>query len=184
MWVGVWRIVGVVAAVVLAGVAPPTYAQDEVATFERQLEQLRRQRAEAETQLAPSQRLSIDFGAYFSFDFLYNVDQAQNSHALREYVFTEYATIKLDNVHEFFFRGSHTYSDYASGDGFSGEDFEWEHKLERAYYQVDLQKWAEVYDGRTSDIGLVIKGGRQLVHWANGLAFSQDIDGGGITRPG
>ncbi|MFG0247980.1 MAG: alginate export family protein, partial [Phycisphaeraceae bacterium JB051] len=57
-----------------------------------------------------------------------------------------------------------------------GDDWE-EFKLDRAVYRFDLGKYIASQGNQPPITNLIIEGGRQYVHWFNGLVFSGEFDG-------
>jgi hypothetical protein len=178
-------------ALALAAVA---HAQPQQAAqlnrFERQLEEIQRQtRLSVASDFSPLQRALVDYGAYAAFNFYAVDDQLGHSHILRESELIGYARVNVDDVHQFFFRARTAYRDWNSGDDFDGEGdvftsagADWvDRTIERAVYRFDLQRYLAAYEGQQIDSNLIIQGGRQLVHWANGLTLSEEIDGGVFT---
>ena len=178
----IWRNrVTVVAAVLTC--APTAFGQVELDRFRRQLNQIQR-----DTQLAinhgvpATQRALIDYGGYVTFNFLATDDINQKTHLLRETSLNGYTLINFDGAHELFARARSTYRDFNSGDGFSNQNDDWaELMIDRVHYKFNLKQSLEAYEGRSINGNLIIQGGRQLIHWGNGLALSQEIDGGQIT---
>ena len=89
--------------------------------------------------IPPGQRLFLDYGGYFSFDYLSIDDAAHNNHGLRQYELVGYVRANLDGAQEIFLRARTDYRDYNPGDSFDGfgsrlidPDFD------RAYYRIDL----------------------------------------------
>ena len=158
-------------------------AQTALGRFERQLEQIRRQRQpQLDATLPIDQRVLVDFGGFLSFNVAAIDDIEQFTHVLRQTSLTGYAHVNVDGVHDFFVRGHTTYNDFNSGHDFDGHGDDWvEPTLDRAVYQFDLRRALARYGDRRIEQNLVIRGGRQLVHWANGLVLSQEIDGGLLT---
>lgn len=170
---------GVLAAALIASTAT---AQVDLQRFERRLEQIRRETETVDQNIPAEQRTYYDAGAYFQFNFLVIDDTDQKTHVLRQTNGVVYANVNLDNVHQFFVRVRSTYSDFNSGDSFNGSGDDWvEPTLDRATYRLDVGRAMSVYDGQSPSVGLVVQGGRQLVHWANGLALSEQLDGGLVT---
>lgn len=170
----------VVGAVVAALMASSAAAQVDLERFERQLEQIQRDtQLRVDTSVPPDQRVLIEYGGYLTFSFVTIDDPAQNTHYLRQTDLNGYLRVNLDGVHEFYVRGRTTYRDFNSGDSFDGAGDDWvEPTLDRGYYRFDMKRWKEAYEGESPDYNLVIQAGRQLVHWANGLTLSQELDGG------
>ena len=170
----------------------PAAGQFDIGDYSRILEQIdRNTRLMAHTEVPVGQRALLRYGGTLSFDFLAFDDTNQKTHVLRQTTMTGHAQLNLDGAHEFFLRARTSYLDWNTGDSFGesgpfdartdhGDDWV-EPTLDRGHYRFDLRRALQAYEGRTIDGNLVIQGGRQLVHWANGLVLSQEIDGGEIT---
>ena len=158
-------------------------AQVEVERFQRQLEQIRRDTRENVDLTVPTeQRTLVDVGGYFTLGFLTADDRLGENHQLRQLDFVGYGRVNIDGAHEFFLRGRATYQNFNNGDAFAGGDSNWDGPLlERAIYKFDLQRAMQVYNGDSIRGNFVFEGGRQLIHWANGLVLSQDVDGAVLT---
>ena len=159
------------------------FGQVALDRFERQLEQIQREtRLRVDTEVPVDQRVLVDYGGYLSLSFLALDDPSGETHILRQYDLNGYARVSLDGVHEFFVRARTTYRDFNSGDDFDGRgDDLVEPTLDRATYRFDLRRYRAAYEGEVSEFDFVFSGGRQLVHWANGITMSSDIDGGVFT---
>jgi hypothetical protein len=159
-------------------VALTSDAQTSVERFNRQLEQIQRDTAlRADPTVPVDQRTLVDFGGYYSFDYILVEDLNRNTHVLRQSDLVGYARVNVDGAHEFFARGLAQYQDFAPGDSFDGEGSGAHFQLDRAFYRFDLQKYRAAYEGALTDDNLVFQGGRQLIYWANGLVISQVLDG-------
>lgn len=125
------------------------------------------------------QRTLIDYGALLSLSYLTVRDRDAETRGERIYELTGYARVNVDGVHEAFVRGRYAYFDYFSeNDSFDGRGSrENDDKLDRAYYRFDLGRYFSAYEGKSSDSGLAIQAGRDLVYWANGLVLGQRLDG-------
>ena len=173
----------ILGVVVLAGLSASAWAQSELARFQRQLEQIHRETQYlAREDVPPEQRALIDYGGFITFNFAAIDDQDQSTHILRQSTLNGYARVNIDGVHEFFVRGRTSYLDWNRGDSFDehGDDLV-EPTLDRGHYRFNLKRSGEAYEGRTMDGNLIIQGGRQLVHWANGITLSHEIDGAQFT---
>ncbi|MBI1368829.1 MAG: hypothetical protein GC162_09280 [Planctomycetes bacterium] len=159
--------------------ATSAMGQAQLDRFERQLEQIRRDtRLLVRPDVPPEQRALIDYGGYASFYFLALDDPTGNTHLLRQSELNGYFRADIDGVHQVFIRGRVGYQDFNQGDDFDGKGDEWiDATLDRASYTFDLRRASEAYKGETLPYNFVFTGGRQLVHWANGLVLSEDIDG-------
>lgn len=158
-----------------------TFAQVSLDRFERQLEQIRRDtRLMVDENVPAEQRALFDFGAYASFYF-FAIDHptTNRTHILRQTDLNGWARVNIDGVHQFFLRGRVGYQDFNKGDSFDGDGDDWvDPTVDRAVYRFDLRRAMEAYDGESPDYNFTLQAGRQLVHWANGLVLSTDIDGG------
>jgi len=168
-------------------------AQTPLSRFERQLEMIEREtRQRVQSDVPVDQRALIDYGGYLSQYFLAIDDIEQSTHILRQTDLNGYFRMNVDGVHRVFIRGRVGYQDFNSGHSFDGEGDEWiGPRLERAHYQFDLNRAFEAYQGESLGFNIRLKGGRQLVHWNNGLVLSRELDGargfldlGGFTLEG
>jgi hypothetical protein len=157
-------------------------AQTEAERFERSLEQIRQNTLIlANPEIPPDQRVTLDYGGYLSFAFLSLDDNTGNNHVLRQSEVVGYARANFDGAHEFFIRYRTGYRDFNQGDSFSGRGSEpIDGDLDTAYYKFDLQRALAAYKGDQITGNVVVKGGRDLVYWGNGLTLSQTIDGATI----
>ncbi len=152
--------------------------------FDRQLEQIRREtRVEVNLEVPMDQRLSLDYGASFTYSFGAIDDSTFHTHLLQQYQVVAFARLDLDGVHQFFVRGSSTYRDFMPGsDSFDAHGDDWEQiKLDRAVYRFDLNRALGAYGEQVSPVNVIVEGGRQFVHWFNGLTLSETLDGAQIT---
>ncbi len=175
-------VLGVTAAV-MALSATAAWAQTNLERFERQLEQIQRQtRAEADLSIPTDQRILFDYGGYLTFTLGAIDDTGQNTHILRQLDETSYLRINIDGAHEFYARVRNSYRDFNHGDDFDGNGDDYvETTLDRGYYRFDLRRYLAAYEGRTIDGNITVQAGRQLMHWANGLTLSEEIDGAVFT---
>lgn len=199
------RVATVVAATILAsagwaqvkggsGGAPPEPAPvSDILQAYRSEQQLQREQALRDlsdfnldrrikaNELVPiGQRALVDYGAYASFNYLTVRDRTDENRAERIYEGVGYFRLNLDGAQEVFVRGRYSYFDWANGkdDSFDGRgDRDNDDYIDRAYYRFDLGRAFEAYEGKTSDSGLAIQAGRDLVYWANGLVLGQRLDG-------
>ena len=156
-------------------------AQVSLDRFERQLEQIRRDtRLLVDENVPAEQRALFDYGAYASFYF-FAIDHptTNRTHILRQTDLNGWARVNIDGVHQFFLRGRVGYQDFNAGDSFDGDGDDWvDPTIDRGVYRFDLRRAMEAYNGESPDYNFTLQAGRQLVHWANGLVLSTDIDGG------
>lgn len=169
---------GVAAALGLAAL-PVLAQQQDLARFERSLQQIQRDTILTINPNVPAnQRVYFDYGAYITAGYLSLDDNVNDNHVLRQYQFLPYMRLNLDNVHEVFIRGIIGYRDFNEGDSFDGlGDEPIDGDLDVGYYKFDLARYMAAYKGQKTDYTLTIKGGRDLVYWANGLVLSDRLDG-------
>lgn len=177
------------AALGVACLLLPASAFAQEADRTRQLQQLERQREldqfnldrrlRANEQVPVGQRALVDLGGFVSFNYLTVRDGDGENRGARIYEAVGYGRFNLDGVHEGFFRGRYTYFEFNSeNDSFDGRGSrENDDKIDRLFYRFDFARALQAYEGRTSDSGLAIQGGRDLVYWANGLTLGQRLDG-------
>ncbi|HMB94838.1 MAG TPA: hypothetical protein VKK61_02235, partial [Tepidisphaeraceae bacterium] len=72
------------------------------------------------SQVPLEQRAVVDWGGYFTFNYLSLDDQSGGNHGLRQYDFVAYLRVLLDNANEFFARFRTGYRDFNKGDSFDG----------------------------------------------------------------
>jgi hypothetical protein len=157
-----------------------THAQQrDLETFQRQLEQIRRDTIlEVNPDVPWGQRSFIDYGAYVTVGYLTLDDNNDLNHVLWQYELYPYFRFNIDGAHELFLRGRVGWRDFNDGDSFDGRgDERIDPDLDAGYYRFDLARSRAAYEGEQLDYNLIVKGGRDLVYWANGLVLSQDIDG-------
>jgi hypothetical protein len=157
-----------------------TAAQSPADRFGRTLEIIEREsRLLIDPDIPLDQRALIDYGAYTSFFFMAADDPRQNTHILRLTDLNAFLRVNVDGVHQIFVRGRASYFDWNEGDDPDGEGDEWRGPLvERAIYRFDLKRALAAYHGENVDFNIIAQGGRQLVHWGNGLVLSRELDGG------
>src|SRR4051794_22438722 len=97
------------------------FAQQDLARFERQLEQIQRDTLVSANQgMSLDQRLFIDYGAYLTVGYLSLDDNNNENHVLRQSEILGYVRVNIDNAHELFIRGRTGYRDFNDGDSFDG----------------------------------------------------------------
>ncbi len=160
-------------------VAGAAHGQVDLYRFQRQLEQIQREtRLLVDHDVPADQRALLDYGGFVAVNFLAIDDVNQNTHILRQTDLNGYLRVNLDGAHEFFLRARTSYRDFNTGDAFRSSGDDWvEPTLDRAHYRFDLQRYLAAYEGRVIPGNVIVQGGRQLVHWANGLTLSHEIDG-------
>lgn len=171
--------VGVCLAV-FAGLADvPVHAQDSrIDRFQRQLDLIQSETTRSLAEDVPAgQRVYFDYGGWASFNFLAVDDETGHTSILRQPELTVYGQLNYDNTHEVFVRARFAYLDFNSGESFDGQGDRSNNNLERAYYRLHLHNAISSEPTTRRDWSLTFTGGRQLVHWVNGLVLSAEIDG-------
>jgi len=174
---GIHPSAGILAVCICTGGA---YAQsNDIERFERSLEQIRRDTILRANDAIPiDQRLSLEYGGYVTFSYLSLDDNNNDNHVLRQTELLGYLRLNLDNAHEVFLRYRTGWRDFNEGDSFDGRgDEAIDGDIDRGYYKFDLARSEAAYRGRTLKNNLVIKAGRELVYWGNGMTMAQVIDG-------
>ncbi len=176
-----WTHVAIVACAALVGLvaASPALAQDDDLTrrLEQQLRQAEEQYAlRANPALTVGERAMLDYGARVNFTFFALDDTNQRTRILRQYDNQLYGYLNIDGVHQFYGRMRFQYRDFNDGDSFDGGGDRLVDPLsDRYWYQFDLRRAIEAYEGRISENNLTVRMGRQYVKWASGLVFSDQL---------
>src|SRR4051812_13078926 len=84
------------------------------------------QRLEVDTRMRANpdvpvgERALIDYGGYFTFNYLSLDDSQHDNHVLRQYDLVGYARVQFDGANEFFLRARTGYRDFNDQDSFDG----------------------------------------------------------------
>lgn len=152
--------------------------------FERELDQVRMQtRNLVNTDVPAEQRLFIDYGASLTLSYAAIDDSDYHTHQFNQYQLIGFARFNMDGAHDFFVRASSTYRDFhPASDSFDNHGDDWEEfSIDRAVYRFDLSRFLSAYNGQSSNTNVIFEGGRQYIHWFNGLVFSDELDGMQLT---
>jgi len=156
-------------------------AQDDTLTqrLEQQLRRAERDYAlRANPELSVGERAIIDYGARSNFTFFALDDTNQRTRILRQYDNQLYAYLSIDGAHQFYGRLRFKYRDFNPGDSFDGGGDKLIYPLsDRYWYQFDLRRAIEAYQGKTSKHNVTMRMGRQYIEWASGLVFSDQLIG-------
>lgn len=157
--------------------------QDRAETFQRQLDQLRRQNLQLLPESAPpEQRVFFDYGVFLVFDYLSLDESTGNNVTLRQYDSLWYSRLELDNTHELFLRARLTYRDFSEGDELDPDGSGLvDPDLDVGYYRFDLAGYLGAYRGSEPDGNVILQLGRDFVYWGNGLVLGERIDGGLVS---
>lgn len=174
----------VAAAAVVASLVLPSHA---AAQDQRRLERSLRladptYRLRAEADLTFSESLELDYGGFFTFNYLTLNDTDDNSRALAQYETTLYARASVGGSgggHTLFGRARFRYRDFTPGDSFDGDGDKWsEPFLDRYWYEFDLRRalpGGGGDGGAPTDLNFNVRIGRQFIDWGAGLALSENL---------
>ncbi len=154
-------------------------AQTDLDRFERQAELRQRETQLRIDQTVPlNQRALIDYGGFASFNYLSIDDEAHDNHILRQWDLVGYLRVNLDPANEIFLRGRVGYRDFNDQDSFDGFGDEIiDPDLERGFWRFDSARMNATSSREASQNNIIIKAGRELAYWGNGLVLSQTVDG-------
>ncbi len=173
----------------LASAASAQQAQNTAAVnlerFERTLRDIEEQTMlRADPDIPANQRMLFEYGASVTFAFLAIDDTARDTHKARSFTLTAFAHLNMDGAHDFLIRTRTSDRKFWKDESFDPQEGDHEFTelvLDRGVYTFDLARYMAAYEGKQIDWNLRLKGGRQLVHWGNGLALSFEIDGGIVS---
>ncbi|MEM9083728.1 MAG: hypothetical protein AAGB34_09040, partial [Planctomycetota bacterium] len=167
-----------------AAMVPGVWAQ----TGQEQRVERRVERAVQETQADQSYRIRIDpslsfsernyldVGGSFTFTALHLVDANDENRRLLQPELTVYGRAVLDRAHTFFFRSRFRYREFSDGDSFDGNGDSWEEPyIDRFWYEFDLGRAVQAYEGQASENNFNFRIGRQFVEWGQGLVLSEQL---------
>jgi hypothetical protein len=118
---------------------------------------------------------SVDVGGWLNMAFFnYDDAPARIERQMRQYELRAWASMNLQGVHKFYFRGLANYDDW------SGQRQD-EHgaEVERAWYQLDLTKLLQK-SGQRPPVGAKIKLGRSFATIGTALVLSTTLDMGQV----
>ncbi len=152
-------------------------ADNITARLEQQLRQAEQRYAlRANPALGLDERAVVDYGAIVNFTFFALDDTEQRTRILRQYDNQLFGYVNLDGAHQFYGRLRFQYRDFNPGDSFDGGGDKLIYPLQdRYWYQFDLRRAIEAYEGRRSTHNLTARMGRQYVQWASGLVLSEQV---------
>lgn len=173
------------ALLLACAVMPAVQAQessnpDLIRRLERQLRQLdARYRLRSPTEARLGERLFFDYGGSARFSVLGVDDNFSNTRLLRQTEASLFLRGDLDGAHRFFTELRFTYNDFNGGESFDGDGDELEEPIaQRYWYAFDLRRHHQAATGERLDYNVLVKGGRQLVHWGSGLSLSKILYAG------
>jgi len=179
------RLLGLVVALAVLAVAEgaPGQAQpfrrEEPTSFINQQRTLeRRLQSQIDAEAGRFQRELFDWGGWYAFHTFLFDDGVESSRTLRRNDLRLWGRAVLEEgTHELYARAWLSFVDFNSGDSYDGNDDDVVGpNLERGYYKFDLARAMQAAEGRAIDYNLVLKAGRDLVQFGNGLALSVTLD--------
>lgn len=167
-----------VASGLAVALAPSALGQDVQRRIERAIrtDALEEFRPRTDLSLSLMERTSLDVGGYVAFTGVWLNDSQQNSRRLAQPEVSLYARASIDGVHGFFGRARFSYRSFSAGDSFDGRGDRFSQPFaDRYWYEFDLRRAMEVYQGTTLEGNINIRAGRQFVEWGGGLALSETL---------
>lgn len=129
-------------------------------------------------ELPTADKFSLDVGGWLDFYVLSFSDGDQEHRTLKQSNFRVYGGLTLDRgVHQAYARVRTTYNDWNSGDVFDTPENDLDGpNLERGWYQFDLRRAFEEYQGTALPFDLTFKIGRDFAQIGTGYALSLTLD--------
>lgn len=125
---------------------------------------------------SPTQRdLTVDAGGWYSFGFFdFDDASASKDRTLRQHQLRGWTSINKEDTHKFYFRGLLNYDDWNSDSNPSGRKDDYLEKLERAWYDLDVDKFL----GWDADgpVSLDFKAGRAFQTIGSSFTMSIPLD--------
>ncbi|MBL8762826.1 MAG: alginate export family protein [Phycisphaerae bacterium] len=167
----------VIGAGLVLGAASLAMAQDDQRRIERAVRQADGDwRIRVDPALSLAERSQLDVGGAFSFSVLNLNDRTDNHRRLVQYDTVVYARGNLDGVHSGFARVRFPFRDFSPGDSFDGRGDRWvEPFVDRYWYEFDLRRAKDVYEGQSVAYNFNLRVGRQFVDWGTGLTLSENL---------
>ena len=133
-------------------------------------------RLRVDTSLDVSERSVLDVGGFANFAVVNNREANGNYRRLLQPEVTLYGRAVVDGAHTVFGRARFQYRDFSRGDSFDNRGDRWTTPfLDRYWYEFDMARATEAYEGYTPDNNFNIRIGRQFVDWGAGLALSETL---------
>jgi hypothetical protein len=161
---------------VLAVLAAPAAAQqDGRRIYDEQL------RVRLDQQAPDAREMGLDAGGWFNFAFFnYKDGVADVERTLRQYELRLWGRMNLQGVHKAYVRGFLGWNDWNFGTNpdlpnAGGDEFR-HSRLERAWYQFDLGRLQELDSGKTPELGLKTRVGRDYMEFGTGLVMAMPVD--------
>jgi len=131
-----------------------------------------------DSEVGSSNRAVLDWGGWFNFYVFLFDDGVESSRTLRRYDLRLWSRLTIDDgAHDFYIRVRTSLLDFNSGDAYEGNDDDVEGpNLDRGLYQFDLARALLATGEQAVDYNIVIRAGRDLVEFGEGLALSTPLD--------
>lgn len=152
--------------------------QQQMSFIDRQRGLARETEARMQENLPASQKIRVDYGGWYNNYFITFDDGIKSNRTLRQYEMRLWMSLNADRgIHEGYARMRVTYLDWNTGDNYTGNDDDLNGpNLERGWYQFDLTKALQLYEGFDSPLGVKFKIGRDLINTGTGYAISLPLD--------
>lgn len=139
-----------------------------------------------DAELTAAQRLSFDYGGWYSFYYFQFDDGIESSRTLRRHDLRLWARLGIEqSAHQFYVRGRLSLLDFNHGDSFDGNEDDVEGmNLERGFYRFDLSRALSASGAGPPPINLVVRAGRDLVQFGHGIALATPLDHVSLTATG
>lgn len=127
-------------------------------------------------QQSPTQRdVRLDAGGWLSLGYIdYDDGPAGRERTLRQYQLRGWFNMNVQDTHEFYVRGLLNYDDWNSSTNPAGRGDDYDEKLERAWYRLNVNRFFDgIPDGLTD---LQFKVGRDFQTIGNSLVLSLPLD--------
>jgi hypothetical protein len=121
---------------------------------------------------------SFDGGGWLNISFfLYEDDAAGKDRSMMRSSVRGWASINIQDVHKGYFRGLLQYDDWmAGGNPINNRGDDFDHRVERAWYQFDLGQLMMRQSGQRPCAGFRVRVGRQFATLGTALALSMPLD--------
>ena len=136
-----------------------------------------------DAELTDTQRISFDYGGWYSLYYFQFDDGVNSSRTLRRHDLRRWARLGLgEGAHEFYVRARLSLLDFNHGDAFdrNGDDVEGTN-LERGYYRFDLARFFAASGVSPPKTSLVLRAGRDLVQFGHGITLASPLDHVSVT---
>ena len=176
-------------AIVATTIAPGLSAQ--VLSLQRDPDSFVNQQRLVQEQLRPAfdaeltdtQRISFDYGGWYSLYYFQFDDGVNSSRTLRRHDLRRWARLAFgEGTHEFYVRVRLSLLDFNHGDSYDGNEDDIEGtNLERGYYRFDLARARAASGASPPETNVVLRAGRDLVQFGHGITLATPLDHVSVT---